>query len=141
MQLKTAQFKAVQFTTAQFKLIWRGCGLASLMLLTACQNLPMQPVAASPLDQEIYTSLNTQQCQTNRAEQHQQRIAALQQQLQLARIAVKDSAIGHDGQMRLQQCGMADGNIAIFRIDAKDVMEAQQLGYRMANPTMRKINW
>ena len=44
-------------------------------------------------------------------------------------VSVSDASCGHDGMMRIAQCGAPDGAIAIFAIAQRDLAEAQRIGF------------
>lgn len=108
-------------------------------VLTGCQNLYTDKAIASPIDQEVYVSLGTLQCQAATASQKQLRTDALKSQLQQAGIVVKAVSLGSDGRMRIQQCGTPDGQVVIFRVAANDVGKAQRLGYVLVDAAVRKV--
>lgn len=97
--------------------------------LTGAELLHPQQYLASPVDQEIYASLLTQQCQGVSRQQDQARIQQLSAYLQHHGIAVKAYSLGLDGKMRVQQCGTADGRGVIFRIATQDMQLAKTLGF------------
>ena len=115
-------------------------GLMSVSFLSACQSLYSDKRIVSPIDQEVYASLGTLQCQRNNASQNQMRLDALTAQLQQAGVAVKATSRGTDGRMRIQQCGTPDGQVLIFRIATNDVIKAQRLGYVLVDGAVRKVS-
>ncbi len=110
-----------------------------LVMLTACHSLIDYKTEAAPIDQEVYATLGTKQCQTTLAEQNAIQMTQLKNQLNQVGIVIKAATLGSDGQMHIQQCGASDGRIAIFRIAASDLDKAQRLGFAVVNSSVRKV--
>ena len=104
----------------------------ALMLLAGCsssQRGASDDVVAqppSPRTVQVYKSTGSVQCGNGG-------VGAPELALELveAGISVSDASCGHDGLMRIAQCGAPDGTIAVFSIAQQDQAQAQQIGFSL----------
>lgn len=102
----------------------------ALVLLAGCSSSPRgtpdEVVAQQPVPRtvQVYKSTGSVQCGDGG-------VAAPDMALELveAGITVSDAACGHDGLMRIAQCGAPDGSIAVFSIAQQDQAQAEQIGF------------
>ncbi|QJD58458.1 hypothetical protein HG264_05810 [Pseudomonas sp. gcc21] len=103
--------------------------LPAALLTASCTNdsrLPDAQVAPPPAPQtvQVYKPTGAVQCGNPGATG-----ATLALQLVESGVSVSDASCGHDGMMRIAQCGAPDGSIAVFAIAQRDLAKAQQAGF------------
>ena len=104
-----------------------GWGFAALVLASCgggsgSEADPAQPPATATI--EVYKSRNATQCGNDALP-----LDVLQGQLTAAGVAVGAAMCGNDGVPRLALCGLPNGAIAIFEIDASRQAAAQAAGF------------
>lgn len=100
------------------------------ILLAGCSTsyptFPDAPAKQPPIPQtvQVYKSVGAVQCGDPGSPAPE-----LALQLVESGVSVSDAFCGHDGMMRIAQCGAPDGAIAVFSIAQRDLAEAQRIGF------------
>ncbi|MEH6387716.1 MAG: hypothetical protein V7772_07570 [Pseudomonas profundi] len=104
--------------------------LPAALLVASCSNdsrLPDAQVEPPPAPRtiQVYKPTGAVQCGDSGST-----AAKLALQLVESGVSVSDASCGHDGMMRIAQCGAPDGSIAVFAISQRDLPEAQRIGFK-----------